>query len=60
MTFFSALLIAQGIFEPPDAVVIRKFYTSKPAYIVECNDTTRHILSKAKWDTINIGDKCPD
>ncbi len=56
MTLFSTLLLAQGVFEPPPATVIRKFYTSKPAYIVECNDNTRHILDKAEWDRINIGD----
>ena len=59
-SLFCIPIHAQDIFEPPPAVVIRKFYTSKPAYIVECNDQSRHILTKAAWDRINIGDNCPN
>lgn len=54
-------LLAQAqTFEPPPAKVTNKFYTSTPAYIVECDDNTRHSLTKAAWDKIRIGDLCPN
>ena len=56
-TFFT--LILSATFEPPPAKVINKFFTSAPAYVVDCDDQSRHILPKAQWDTINIGDTCP-
>lgn len=54
-----ALLISLT-FEPPAAKVTAKYITDTPAYVVDCDDQSRHIVTKAIYDTINIGDTCPN
>lgn len=57
-TFLSVLFLATT-FEPPAAKVSDKYFTQDYSYIVECNDQSRHIVTKSVYDTINIGDTCP-